>query len=96
LAWRGSGVFGGGRGRGGRSTAASFFLSACRVRAAAASSHALPLPLPLNNTQNTVADAGLSTLWMSAGWNYYTRDAAGLASPTASAETAPRPKEREE
>jgi hypothetical protein len=26
---------------------------------------------------------------MSAGWNYYTRDAAGLASPAASAETRP-------
>jgi hypothetical protein len=45
-------------------------------------------------TPPTTNKTGLSTLWMSAGWNYYTRDAAGLATPAVSAETAPRPKDK--
>jgi hypothetical protein len=48
------------------------------------------LTRPKRNKNKQQTQTGLSTLWMSAGWNYYTRDAAGLASPAASAETRPK------
>lgn len=73
-----------------------FFSPGARARALPLQRSSHALPPPLFQKQKTQTNAGLSTLWMSAGWNYYTRDAAGLASPTVSAETAPRPKEREE